>query len=401
MLSGRKPWIVGILNVTPDSFSDGNRHFEPRRAERRIAEMLEQGADLIDIGGESTRPGSQTVEANEEIRRIAPAVRAALVAGAVVSVDTRKPVVAQAACEIGAHVINDVGGLDDEMLDVAAAFGASGIAMHMQGTPATMQQAPRYEDVVEEVQGFLGDRVAAARRRGVPVAIDPGIGFGKRLEHNLALLAALGDLRALGAPVLLGVSRKSFLAELAPRAVDQRLAGSLAAALFAMRQGVDFLRVHDVAEHVDARAVHLALERRAPRGSGGVEASPARREVFVEGLRLECRIGVSDEERAQPQPVLCDVLLSEDLLLAEGAAADSGGAERDDLAATADYARAVDIVRGIAESGERRLLERLQRELEEALESAFAGWRARVALDKPSIAEELGAQRVGVRRIER
>ncbi len=245
---------MGILNVTPDSFSDGGRFVDLDRAVAQAAALIAAGADMIDVGGESTRPGALPVSAEEEIRRVVPVIRQ--LAGVTVSVDTTKAAVAAAALAAGAQVVNDISALraDAEMVAVVREAGAGLVLMHMAGTPATMQQNPQYADVVREVREFLAERVAFAERNGVSrcqLAVDPGIGFGKTVEHNLALLAHVGGLRELGCAVLVGASRKSFLGKTLGRPVDQRLAGSLACAAWAVAQGAHVVRVHDVAETVD------------------------------------------------------------------------------------------------------------------------------------------------------
>ena len=260
------PYIMGVLNVTPDSFSDGGK-WEGAAAPHALA-MLEAGADIIDIGGESTRPGAEQVEAGEEIARIVPVIAALRSATkAPISVDTMKPAVAQAAANVGANIWNDVGALSAPgALETAAAMHAPVILMHMQGEPRTMQIEPRYDDVVAEVIAFLRARIAVAEARGLTkIWVDPGIGFGKTLAHNLALLKAVARIGAeTGRPVVMGASRKSFIAKLDPGADagSGRLGGSLAAALLAAQQGAAMLRVHDVAETVQAlkvwRAVHGA-----------------------------------------------------------------------------------------------------------------------------------------------
>jgi dihydropteroate synthase len=244
--------VMGVLNVTPDSFSDGGRWTDPQAAVAHGLAMVAEGADIIDVGGESTRPGAEPVEEVEERRRVVPVV-AALAPHVRVSVDTRKAAVAEAAVEEGATLVNDVSASLWPV--VAAAAGEVGwVAMHMQGEPATMQADPRYDDVVAEVRVFLEHRADAARTAGVDeVWIDPGIGFGKTLDHNLTLLARLEDLVATGLPVLVGASRKGFLGALmggAPAA--DRLEGSLAVAVWAATAGVAMVRVHDVAATVDA-----------------------------------------------------------------------------------------------------------------------------------------------------
>ncbi len=250
-----RPLVMGVLNVTPDSFSDGGLYLDPERALARGLEMVAQGADLIDVGGESSRPGAEPVSEAEECRRVLPVIDA--LSGHVrVSVDTVKPAVAEAAVEAGATLVNDISAT---LWPVAASHGVGWVAMHMRGTPATMQDDPRYADVVAEVRAFVLDRARQAREAGVAeVWIDPGIGFGKTGEQNLSLLHHLSELVGQGFPLLVGTSRKSFLGRLAPTAdggpapVEQRLAGSLSTATWAMLAGAAMVRVHDVAATVQA-----------------------------------------------------------------------------------------------------------------------------------------------------
>jgi dihydropteroate synthase len=255
---------MGVLNVTPDSFFDGGRWFDHDAAVARGLEMVAQGADVVDVGGESTRPGAAPVDEAEECRRILPVV-AALAPAVRVSVDTRKAVVADAAVSAGATLINDVSA---SLWPVAAAGGVGWVAMHMLGEPGTMQIEPHYDDVVGEVCHYLAARVEQAAEAGVvEIWVDPGIGFGKTMAHNLQLLRNLDRLAAIGRPMLVGTSRKSFLGRLAsgpgqvPAPVDQRLAGSLASAVWAMAHGAAMVRVHDVAETV--QAVRLMSETAA------------------------------------------------------------------------------------------------------------------------------------------
>lgn len=247
------PLVMGVLNVTPDSFSDGGRFLDPARAVDRGLAMVAEGADVIDVGGESTRPGAQPVDEAEERRRIVPVV-SALASHVRVSIDTTKASVAVAALEAGATLVNDVSA---SLHRVAAEAGAGWVAMHMQGTPASMQEAPHYDDVVAEVRSFLVARAEAAVAAGVAeVWIDPGIGFGKRPRHNLLLLRHLPSLVGTGFPVLVGTSRKAFLGALAGGAgTDDRLEGSLATATFAMVAGAAMVRVHDVAATVEAARI--------------------------------------------------------------------------------------------------------------------------------------------------
>jgi dihydropteroate synthase len=255
---------MGVLNVTPDSFSDGGRFASSEAAVAHALRMVEEGARLIDVGGESTRPGAQAVSAEEEIRRVVPVIEALATRTHVpISVDTSKPAVMTAAVRAGATLINDVRALrEPDALEAAAASGAAICLLHMQGEPRTMQADPRYGDVVAEVRDFLRERAEVCMAGGIApnrLAIDPGIGFGKRLEHNLALLANLRTLVGLGWPVVVGVSRKSMFEALLGRAVDERVAGGVAAATAAVLAGASMVRAHDVAAAVDAVKVGVAL----------------------------------------------------------------------------------------------------------------------------------------------
>lgn len=255
--------VMGILNVTPDSFSDGGKHAQLEAAVARARQMTAEGALIIDIGGESTRPNAQPVDAVSELDRVLPVVRALQDQGVLLSVDTMKAEVAQESLKAGAHLINDVTGLrDPEMLDVCASKAVPVCVMHMQGQPSGMQDNPDYADVVREVSGYLLNQAEWAKLSGVPsVLIDPGIGFGKNLEHNLALLKALEHFANSDYPLLVGASRKRLIDWLAdvPQAT-QRDAGSLALHLHAARAGAALVRVHAVAEHVQALKVWQALD---------------------------------------------------------------------------------------------------------------------------------------------
>lgn len=262
------PIVMGILNVTPDSFSDGGQFIDVTRAVEHALRMIEQGAGMIDVGGESTRPGAADVSEQDEIRRVVPVIEALVARTSTpISIDTSKPGVMSAAVAAGATFINDVRALQEPgALEAAARSDAAVCLMHMQGQPRTMQQEPHYDDVVGEVTAFLEQRVRACEAAGIDrnrLVLDPGIGFGKRLEHNLALLAHLPRLGRpgpnAGLPLLVGVSRKSMFQALLGRPVDQRLAGGLAVATAAVLAGAGILRVHDVAETVDAVKVAQAL----------------------------------------------------------------------------------------------------------------------------------------------
>jgi len=253
-----RPLVMGIVNVTPDSFSDGGRHADAAAAIAHGLMLREAGADLLDIGGESTRPGAAPVDAMTELRRVLPVLEGLRDCGAALSVDTMKPEVMVAALAAGADMINDVNALGAPgALDAVAAAHCGVCLMHMRGTPMTMQDDPRYDDVVAEVAGFLGERREAALAAGIAaerLVIDPGFGFGKRRAHNVALFHALGRFSALG-PVLVGVSRKALFGELTGRPVQERVVASAAAALLAAARGAAILRVHDVAATVDALKV--------------------------------------------------------------------------------------------------------------------------------------------------
>ena len=261
-----RPLVVGILNTTPDSFFDGGRHHGLDAAIAQGRRLLADGADLLDVGGESTRPGAAPVAVGEEIARTEPVVRALVAEGAVVSIDTRRPEVARAALEAGAHAVNDVEGLrDGVMLDLCRTWGAGACAMHMRGDPRTMQDLPEYADVVAEVGQFLSEVAARWKAAGLApeaLALDPGVGFGKAPAHNHALVAATASFRARfpGHPWYLGLSRKSWIARLpGTRPDSDRLAGSLGGALAAASLGCDLLRVHDVAATREAWTAFATL----------------------------------------------------------------------------------------------------------------------------------------------
>jgi dihydropteroate synthase len=260
------PVVMGVLNVTPDSFSDGGRYRDLASAVRRARELVAEGAAILDVGGESTRPGATPPTVDEELRRVVPVVRAiATELDVVVSVDTSRAEVVEAAVEAGATMINDVRGLRDEATLAAAARARVAVCvMHMQGEPATMQDNPRYDDVVAEVRRYLAERVAACRAAGIGVdalAVDPGFGFGKALEHNLALLESLEAFTTLGASLLVGLSRKAMIGTLTGRPPHDRLAGSVALAAIAASRGAAIVRAHDVAATLDAVKIGAALRR--------------------------------------------------------------------------------------------------------------------------------------------
>jgi dihydropteroate synthase len=261
---GRRTLIMGIVNVTPDSFSDGGQFLAPDSAIAHGRRLVSEGADILDIGGESTRPGSDTVADAEEIRRVVPVISALRDAGVPISIDTRKPMVAKAAIEAGASIINDVAGFRDPgMAPLAAATRAGAVVMHMRGEPKTMQTEIHYDDVVAEVRDYLAARALDLERQGVKreaIVLDPGIGFGKRsgkgIEDNALLLKHIQELRRLGYPVLIGASRKSFIGNILKVPMGERVEGSVAAAVIAAWQGAEIVRVHDV--RATRRAIDLA-----------------------------------------------------------------------------------------------------------------------------------------------
>jgi len=277
-LSLAQPLVMGIVNITPDSFSDGGRYLEPRRAIELAQRLAGEGADLLDLGAESTRPGAQPVSAAEELDRLLPVLEGVQALGKPVSVDTMKPAVMRAALAGGAAMINDVRALrEPEALEALSASSAAVCLMHMQGEPRTMQADPQYTDVIAEVRRFLCDRAAECLRAGIDrerIVIDPGFGFGKGVRHNMLLLGALDTLTGSGFTVLAGLSRKSTLGHITGRAAGERTAASVAAALIAAQRGAKILRVHEVAETKDALAVWEAVQA-AQRG----EEPPVRRAV--------------------------------------------------------------------------------------------------------------------------
>lgn len=277
---GPRTWLMGVVNVTPDSFSDGGRYFDAGTAVARGLQLAAEGADILDIGGESTRPGSLPVPEAEEARRVVPVIASLRKqTGVLLSVDTSKAAVARAALEAGADIVNDTSAFrfDPAMAGEVARSGAAVVLMHMQGTPLTMQLAPRYADLLSEVRGFLEDRMSVARAAGIPperIVVDPGIGFGKSFEDNLELLRGQEVFHSLGRPLLLGFSRKAFLGKILDLPPDDRLEGTIAAAVISVAKGAHILRVHDVGPV--ARAVRAA---EAILGTGGLDRAAGSRKA--------------------------------------------------------------------------------------------------------------------------
>jgi dihydropteroate synthase len=257
---------MGVINTTPDSFSDGGRHANTETAFRYAQQLIEEGVDIVDIGGESTRPGSRNVDLAEELDRTVPLIKAIRkISDIPISIDTNKPEVMQQAVDAGASIINSIWALQQgNSLETAAELGVPVCLMHMQGTPETMQNNPSYKDVVAEVMEFLQQRIEAAISAGIKqsnIIIDPGFGFGKTLQHNLLLLKSLAEFKSLGVPLLVGISRKGMIGMILDKPVDARLYGSIAAAVIAALMGADIVRVHDVAETIDAISIVNAMKQ--------------------------------------------------------------------------------------------------------------------------------------------
>ncbi|CEN56319.1 dihydropteroate synthase [Candidatus Methylopumilus turicensis] len=257
------PRIMGIVNVTPDSFSDGGQFNTTDKAVAHAMQLVEQGADILDIGGESTRPGATPVPLEEELKRVIPVINALAKAGVPLSIDTYKPEVMRAAIDAGVDIVNDVCALQETgALEIVAASQVGVCLMHMQGRPQTMQADPQYQDVVAEVSGFLAARLKAAEQAGIArerIVLDPGFGFGKRTEHNLTLLNHLSSLQSLGLPLLIGLSRKSVLGQVVGLSIDERIHASIAASVVSVMKGANIVRVHDVKPTVDALKIVSAV----------------------------------------------------------------------------------------------------------------------------------------------
>ncbi len=261
----KRTYLMGILNVTPDSFSDGGRFFDQTDAVLHAFQMIKDGADIIDVGGESTRPGAESISVEEEIRRVIPViVKTRQKSKVAISVDTYKSEVAREALKAGANMVNDISGLhfDPRMPDVIAEAGASVVLMHIRGTPKDMQSNPEYGDLIREVYDYLSSAVESARSRGIEqIMIDPGIGFGKTANHNLELINRLEEFRSIGVPILIGVSRKSFIGKILETPVEARLEGTAAAVTASILHGADIVRVHDVREMRRVALVADAIRR--------------------------------------------------------------------------------------------------------------------------------------------
>ncbi|MBI2541445.1 dihydropteroate synthase [Candidatus Woesearchaeota archaeon] len=263
LLNFDRTLVMGVLNITPDSFSDGGLFVDVDKAVKYAAQMVEEGADMIDVGGESTRPGSEPISDEDELARTEPIIKKIIGLGVPISVDTYKPFVARKCIELGAHIINDITGLgNQEMINLASELKVPIVIMHMKGKPKNMQQNPAYRDVVNEIKEFLKERILKAKKEGIDdVIVDPGIGFGKTTEHNLQILKRLEEFKELKCPVLVGPSRKSFIGSVTGLNVDERLEGTLASVAIAVMNGANIVRVHDVRQC--KRAVQIAYAVRS------------------------------------------------------------------------------------------------------------------------------------------
>jgi len=281
LILGPTAWLMGIVNVTPDSFSDGGAFFDPERAVEHALALACEGADILDVGGESTRPGSLPVPPEEELARVLPVIRKLRPrTGVLISVDTTKSAVARAALDAGADIVNDTSALrdDPEMAPLVARSGAAVVLMHMKGTPRTMQDAPHYDDLVGEIRSFLAARCRAAEAAGIAaerIIVDPGIGFGKTAEHNLALIERLDAFQDLGRPVCVGFSRKAFIGRVLGLPPEERLEGTIAAAVLSVSRGAEILRVHDVGPVARAVRMAEAILGARPEPAGGGQGRKA------------------------------------------------------------------------------------------------------------------------------
>ncbi len=262
-----RPLLMGIVNATPDSFSDGGRFLQSSAAVEQALRLVDEGADILDIGGESTRPGSSGVSAEEELQRVVPVIRQLAERIKIpISIDTSKSAVAREALQAGAVIVNDISGLrfDPQMIDLCRESQCGIICMHMQGTPQTMQAAPHYDHVVEEICSFFNERLQTLTAAGIAaerIAFDPGVGFGKTAQHNIQILTAIRQFQSIGRPILIGHSRKGFLQKVTGRPLDERLFGTIGVSVAVAHQGVDLIRVHDVAANRDAIAAFLATSK--------------------------------------------------------------------------------------------------------------------------------------------
>ena len=385
--------LMGVVNVTPDSFSDGGLYLDPEAAIGHGRELAAAGAEILDVGGESTRPGAEAVSEDEELRRVIPVIRGLVATQAEISVDTSKAAVASAALDAGAGIVNDVTALrgDAGMASLCAERGATVVLMHMRGEPRTMQDDPRYGDVVAEVKAFLAERVEAAVAAGIAeerIWLDPGIGFGKTAAHNMELLRRLGELRELGRPLVIGTSRKSFIGKVDGSAAGDRLGGTIASSVLAAAEGAEVLRVHDVAEMRQALAVATAIlgvgSSPMENHGNGIESSA---EIELRGLSIYTHHGVSEAEQEVGQRLEFDISFD---------VPDCDAMLTDRLEDTVDYAQVCDIVALAATERSYKTLERLAQVVGERLMERYGSESVRVRAAKPEPPLPLAIQEVAV-----
>lgn len=381
--SGRKldlsrPVIMGVLNVTPDSFSDGGKFIKIEAALKHAEMMIKEGAAIIDVGGESSRPGARPVPLEEELNRILPLIKKLKKLDTVISVDTYNPKVAEACLKEGAHIINDITGLENcRMAEIAAEFDVPVIIMHMQGKPLTMQKDPQYKDVVEDIKEFFAGRIEKAKKTGIEkIILDPGIGFGKTLEHNLEIINRLKEFGELGYPLMLGTSRKSFIGKISNVEVNERLEGTIASNIIGLMNGARIFRVHDVAESRKALEVAWKILERNLNDR-----------IVVSRFEIEALVGVDGKERKRKQKLVVDAEIELDLKRA----AASGR-----IGDTVNYSQVLKGIRKATNGKEFVLLESMAKEIAEKLKKNFEASRVRVRVGKKEVADRNKAAFVGV-----
>jgi len=360
-----KTKIMGILNVTPDSFLDGGKFIDVEKAVQHAKQMIDEGADIIDVGGESSRPGSDPVSKEEELKRVLDVVRRlSKEVNVPISIDTYKPEVAEECIKCGAEIVNDISGLrNDKMIEVVAKYGVKVIVMHMLGEPKTMQDNIDYDDVILDIKKFLKERIEKAKLSGIKdIVIDPGIGFGKTVENNLEILRRLKEFKALGCPILVGASRKSFIGKITGLDVDERLEGTIAANVIAVMNGAEILRVHDVKEC--KRAIQIA------------EAiiDDNKDKIIIKDSKFMCNVGVEEEERKDKQEIIVDIELYHDL----GKAGKS-----DDINKTINYSDVIKLVSGVVE-GEHKLIESMAEDIAKAILNNYDVEEVKISVKKPN-----------------
>ncbi len=365
-LSLEKPLIMGILNVTPDSFSDGGEFIDVEKSVAHAKEMISSGADIIDVGGESSRPGSEPVSSEEELKRVLPVVsRLVKELNVPISIDTYKASVAEECVKVGASIINDISGLGDEMRAVAAKYKVAVVIMHMLGSPKTMQKSIVYDDVVDDIKKFLKERVDKAKSSGIStVMVDPGIGFGKTTEDNLEIIRRLYEFESLGCPVLVGPSRKSFIGNITGLPVEERLGGTITSVVVSVMNGAKIIRVHDVKECKSAIDVANAINADEDK-------------IVVKDARFLCNLGVSESERKDKQEILVDI----EMFVKKVANSDS-------IDDTINYSDVVKKVKETVSGKEHNLIETIVGEIADVVLNNFDVNRVKVRVKKPNAIKE-------------